>query len=267
MTTQNHVKHDTVTGLEKIQALITSVREKLGSLKADSGSMGDLDAVAQERAILREKLGLLEDAETVEHERIAEEEAAAKSEQRRALLLEIARKADISAQEYDTLTERATAVVAELVGVLTEREQVFNRKSIGLDTCEAYELLTQGERRHLIDVFDSSTITVYPGQFSNTWSRAVSDKSKHDSKLARRLIGLVTPKNNPKQDSPLSSAKTSLADFARNLAGSAPVDAVSPEPAQHTETSTSTAAPKKTSPTHYEVDLRSLGRATDLYAD
>jgi len=242
------------SNLKKIQQVAASVRNSLASLKPSSG-LDDLDAIAQERALLREKLDLLADAETAERERLEAEEAAAKAKQRRALLQSVAEKAETAATSYQELTDRAASLVGELVAVLAKREQVFNRKAVGLDSVG---ILNNEEHRELLAKLEGSTVGVYPGDFGNTWREAVAQTCADDTNLRRRLYELAIAPGDY-QDKPLSGARPLLAETARSLAAS--------EPAQTTNAPTVAAAPAKASGDRYEVDLRNPGRVTDLNAD
>lgn len=242
------------SNLKKIQQLAASVRDNLASLKPSSG-LDDLDAIAKERTLLREKLDLLADAETAEREKLEAEEAAAKAKQRRVLLQTVAEKTETAVASYQELTDRAASLVGELVETLAKREQVFNRKAVGLDSIG---ILNNEEHRALLAKLESSAVGVYPGDFGNTWREAVARTCPDNQQLRRQLYALaVTPGNY--QDKPLSGARPVLAESARTLAAN--------EPAEHTKAPTVAAAPAKASGDRYEVDLRNPGRVTDLNAD
>lgn len=128
-----------MTKLQEIQKLAASLRDKLTSLKA--GPASDLDAIAKERIVLREKLELLSEQETEERERLEAEGAAAKEKQRRAFLLSVAGKAEKAVVRHQKLTGRASELVTELVDVLVQRERVFVQEAVGLNTPVVFELL------------------------------------------------------------------------------------------------------------------------------
>ena len=240
--------------LEKIQKAIADVRARLESLKPSSG-LDDLDAIAEERSTLREKLDLLADAETAERERIEAEEAAERATQRRAFLHSVAEKAEAAATHYQELTDRADSLVTELVETLGKRERALNREAVGLQTPG---ILSNDEHGDLIAQLDSSAVGVYPGNFGNTWKKAVIQTCGDDAQLRRRLLDLVTSPGNH-QDKPLSGARPILAEGARTLAAS--------NPTRQSKTDTVTPIPVKASGHRYEVDLRGPGRVTDLNAD
>ena len=246
-----------MNNLQKIQNLAASVRDSLATLKPSSG-LDDLDTIAQERALLREKLDLLTDAETTEREHLEAEEAAAKAKQRQALLLDIAKQAEAAAANYQELTDRAASLVSELVAVLAEREQVFSRQAVGLNAPEIRELLSQGEQSELLSKLDSSTVGIYPGNFGNNWREAVALTCADNANLRRDLYELVKAPAQY-QDNPLAGARPLLAETARDLAAS--------EPAHHTNTPNVAATPAKPSGDRYQADLRAPGQVIDLNAE
>lgn len=246
-----------MNNLQKIQNLAASVRDSLATLKPSSG-LDDLDAIAKERSLLREKLDLLTDAESTERKKLEAEEAAAKAKQRQTLLLDIAKQTEAAATNYQELTDRATSMVSELVAVLAEREQVFSRQAVGLNAPEIRELLSQEEQSELLSKLDSSTVGVYPGNFGNNWREAVALTCADKANLRRDLYELVkTPAQY--QDSPLAGARPLLAETARSLAAS--------EPAQHTKAATVAATPAQPSGDRYQADLRAPGKVIDLNAE
>ncbi|TBW52220.1 hypothetical protein EZI54_16405 [Marinobacter halodurans] len=242
------------SNLKTIQNLAASVRDSLASLKPSSG-LDDLDTIAKERAVLREKLDLLADAESAERDRLEAEEAAAKEKQRRLLLESVAGKAEAAAGNYQQLTDRAASLVSELVTVLAEREQAFSRQAVGLTGPEASDLLTSDEQRELLDKLDRSTVGIYPGDFANTWAEAVAKACASDTRLRRKLSDLVKDAGQY-QDKPLSGARPVLIEAARKLAEHPPKIRTASPVRQET----------KPGGERYEVDLRSPGPVVDLNA-
>jgi len=233
-----------MSNLQKIQKLAASVRDSLAALKP-SGSLDDLDVIAKERAVLREKLDLLADAEASERERLESEDAAAKAKQRRALLLDVAKCAEATGKQYDNLTTNANALVAELVAVLAEREQVFTREAVGISH-DLYALLTKEEQSEILTKLDRSKSELYPGNFSNTWREAVNVACGSNSNLRSRLRDLVNEPNHPAQNAPLTGSRPLLVKAARHLAEVQPVTPA-PKPVEVA------AEPEGE---RYEVDLR-----------
>lgn len=110
--------------IDQIRTTVLEALKKLTPGKAD-----DLDTVAYERVALKEKLALLNEAETTECERLEAEEAKTRAKKRHALLLDVAKRADAAEGEYNSLTERATELTQALVKVLAEREQTFSQQT------------------------------------------------------------------------------------------------------------------------------------------
>lgn len=237
--------------LETIQKAAQDVRNRLESLKPSNG----LDAIAEERAMLREKLALLADAETSERERLEAEAAAERAKQRRAFLHSVAEKAEAAATHYQELTDRADSLVTELVETLAKRERALNREAVGL---QSPGILSNEEHGELIAQLNSSAVGVYPGDFGNTWKKAVIQTCGEDAQLRSRLLDLATTPGTY-QDNPLSGARRILSEGARTLAAS--------NPARQSKADTVTPIPVKTSGRHYEVDLRCPGPVIDLNAD
>ena len=230
--------------LQKIQKLVAKARDRLASLKPSS-ALDDLDKIAQERAILREKLELLTDAESAERDSLAAAEAAAKSKQRRALLLNVAEKTEGVEKQHQKLTNRAIELLVELVGVLSQREQVYNREAVGLNAPEILELVTSKENTELLAALGRSADTgVYSGQFSVTWREEVQ---RIDNRRIRdQLLGLLPPPE--PHHTPLTSPRPRLVDTARRMADA--------KPDNPSKTTTETKPTQKTG-YHQVVDLRS----------
>ena len=229
--------------LPEITKIRAAVMDGLNKLKPTS--IDDLDTVARERLELKEKLSLLDEAETIERERLEAEDAAAKAKQRRALLLDVAKCAEATGKQYDNLTTKANTLVAELVTVLVEREQVFTREAVGINH-DLYALLTKEEQSEVLAKLDRSKSDLYPGNFSNTWREAVNVACGSNSNLRSRLRDLVNEPNHPAQNTPLTGSRPLLAEAARHLAEVQPV-APTPKPVEVI------AEPEGE---RYEVDLR-----------
>lgn len=241
-----------MSNLQKIQQLAAGFRKSLASLTS-SGDSEDLDKIARERVFLREKLDLLAEAETAERERLEAEEAAIKAKRRRAFLQSVAKKAETAGNHYQALTNRSISLLRDLVVVLAEREQAFNRAAVGLDTPEAYDLSSE-ERSYLIDMLERSTLSIYKGQFAATWKAAL--QQIEDSHIRNRLSDLLPLPES--YHTPLSGVQDLLADTARTLAESEPPK----KPAPSSQASTTKRAGQR-----YVADLRSSGPVIDLDAE
>lgn len=205
------------SNLKKIQNLAASVRDSLASLKPSSG-LDDLDTIARERSVLREKLDLLADAESEERGRLEAEAAAAKAKQRVLLLKNVAAKAETASENYQQLTDQAVSLVGDLVATLAERERAFSRDELGLNESALFDLLSNDERLSLLESLERSVIGVYPGDFGNTWREAVFRNSAHKSVTRRTLLQLVTAPGQY-QDSSLSGVRPLVAEAVRQMVG------------------------------------------------
>jgi hypothetical protein len=209
-----------MNNLQKIQKIASSVRDNLANLKPSS-ALDDLDTIARERTLLREKLNLLADAESSERERLEAEDATAKAKLRHTLLLNVAKSAEVTGKQYDNLTTKANTLVAELIAVLAKRENVFTRKAVGINH-DLYALLTAEEQSEVLTKLDRSKSELYPGNFSNTWREAVNAACGGNNNLRIRLRNLVNEPNHPAQNTPLAGSRPLLVEAARYLAETQP---------------------------------------------
>ena len=211
--------------LKEIQTAITEVKKDLASLKLDS--LDDIDAITAQRIALKEKLAVLEDAETVEQDRLADEAAADRIEKRRELLMAMADRSDKLVAQYEKRTETVIALVDNLVDALAKRESVFCRESVGLNTSDAINLFSLEEKDALMSVLDRSTVGIYSGSFYHTWHEAVTQRCQDNAQLKQVLYDLV--KHTAGMRAPITNARPLFAETARKLADSAPMTASKPE--------------------------------------
>lgn len=201
------------TNLQKIKSMAASVRETLASLKPSS-AMDDLDNIARERAILREKLDLLTDAEADELQRLEDAEREAQAKKRRAKLLEFAKQMDSMTARHRKLTEKANGLMIELAGALIERERILDRDAVGLDDLD---VLTPEERSTLQEMYLRSHMVLSTAQLGNCWRYAVSANCEG---IERARFNNLIPGNGPSQGSQLPAVQPLLPDTAKAMANS-----------------------------------------------
>ncbi len=236
-----------------IQKMKTTVLNALGALKLTKAA--DLDSVARDRMVLREKLDLLAEAESAEVERIEAEKQAALVKHRAALLTDITTKADTAAKDHAAATKEANKLMHNLAGVLFHRSQIFSRESCGLAGDEMYDLLTTEERYRLFDALDRTAPSSRAGNFGTSWKDACSAACGDDQRLFNALLELV---NMPRSDfahEPLAGSNDSIILAVKSLQESKPIE-VKPQ-----------LVTKPTAPAavhNFEIDLRGPGNIRDL---
>ena len=239
--------------LSKIQQMAASVRTALANIKPKA-DLSDIDETAVEAAQMREKLRLLEDAEQSEQARLEQQANHEAAKARQAALNKVVESASEMTAKHQQLTEQAETMIGQLVGVLAERERVFDEREVGL-----YDpAISNEERQVLRDALHGGRFSIGPGQFFNSWCGAVYEAcTPTEVGLADRLRGLATPRNHPAQDDPLRGASERLVTTAH---GMALTDRVTPEPTPEPQ-------PEKLSHFKQTVDLRPDPNPQRIYID
>ena len=205
------------TNLTKIRGMIFSIKESLESLTVNADALDEIDSVAGQRVMLREKLAALEAAETVERERLVAEEIKQKGKKRRAALVELATKSEKLVAEHTELTEQAVNIIDDLVSVLIKREGVFTTENTGLNDPVFRELFTTEEYRDLTYEMNRSAIRIYRGDFAATLHGAI-DKRLDGENMARLRDSLRSLVHSPESHhEPIKGANTLLVKFAKSL--------------------------------------------------
>lgn len=239
--------------LTKIREMATSVKNTLASLTIKPDALDEIDSVAGQRVMLREKLATLEAAETVERERLVAEEKKQKGKKRRSALVELAETSEQLVAKHTELTERATKLISELVTVIIERERVFTKETTGLSDPIFSELFTGEETNNLTYEMQRSALSIYSGDFGKTYENEVNEQCSENNNLRMKLLELVTRANEFHQ--PLKPASPLLVKAAKALQFK-PV----PEPKT---TQTETMEAKKPG-THQVADMRNPGPVIEL---
>ncbi len=224
--------------LTKIREMVSGVKKSLASMTINPDALDEIDSVASQRVMLREKLVTLEAAETAERERIVAEEIKQKGKKRRAALVELAEQSEKLVAEHTELTEEAVNIINDLVSVLIKRESVFTREKTGLNKPVFRELFTNEEYKDLTYEMNRSAIQIYSGDFAATFHRAVDEQIEGENmaRLRNDLRSLV--KHPERHNAPIKGANTLLVKRAKSLQfqsipeseSSTPYEAVKPEP-------------------------------------
>ena len=227
--------------LQKIQKLAAGIRASLASLKT-SNNLDDLDRLARERAILREKLSMLSEAEQDERERLKAAEAESRRKARAEALHAVVVSADSAIAKHQQLTDKAHKLITDLVGVLVAREDALSRASFGLDD-SVRQHITPEDYSALLRTHEVVSMGITPREFTLSWRTAILDATGREDinpnftirALRERLAALVAPPPSMPPGAPLfglSSPGADLAQTARNLAKVEPDEAIEeyPEP-------------------------------------
>lgn len=240
--------------LTKIRSMIVSLKDNLATLRQQPGDIDNPEKSINERRDLEDKILFYEDQENIENARVVKEQAEAKSQQRKDMLLDIAVKSDEAKSKHVKLTRNATDLIDQLVSVLIEREQIFTSADTGLSNPDLYELLTRDERNYLSNELESSVQGIYPGPFSATFREAVNKQCADKSdKLKYGLFDLVKlPQDFHK---PITGATSKLSNAAKQMS-----QVVAPELVVET---VAIVKPKKTG-SHYVADMRNPGHVVEI---
>lgn len=241
--------------LTKIREMVSSIKKSLGSLTVNPDALDEIDSVASQRVMLREKLATLEAVETVVREQLVAEEIKQKGKNRRAALVELAAQSEKLVTEHAELTDQASSLINDLVSVLIKRECVFTQKSTGLDASVYRELFTAEEYKDLIYEMNRSTLGLYQGEFSAAFYKAINDQASDDSmkRIKEELRSLVaTPQSH---HVPFKGATTLLIKMAKSLQFKSAPEPEKAKPVEAVEPKTGN---------HYEVDLRQPGHVKQL---
>ncbi|PCJ87990.1 MAG: hypothetical protein COA54_04295 [Thiotrichaceae bacterium] len=244
------------TNLTKIREMMSSIKNKLGSLTVNPDALDEIDSVAGQRVMLREKLAALEAAETVERERLVAEEIKQKGKKRRAALVELAAKSEKLVAEHTELTEQAVNIINDLVSVLIKRENVFTTEKTGLNDPVFRELFTVEEYRDLTYEMNRSAIRIYRGDFAATLHDAI-DKRLDGKNMARLRDSLRSLVHSPESHhAPIKGANTLLVKFAKSLQFKPTPEPEKAKPVEPIE-------PKKTG-SHYVANMRDNSPVIEL---
>ncbi|MDG3086888.1 hypothetical protein P7F88_12625 [Vibrio hannami] len=235
--------------IKKVRESVTAALSKLTAKGAD-----DLDAVARERAVLREKLAMLDEAETAERDRLEAAESEAKAKERKVYLQAVAKSSRQAIEQHSKLTAEANALADKLANVLWQRGQVFNAENIGLTDNRVFDLLKderkslQAEIHRINSLHDELTVT--PGAVTRELSNTDGLISRLAEGYADRPISSRTCAFCGKEHKTYTddTAETCSQLCAENLANKRRRETMKPGD-------------------HYQADLRNASRVIDLNAD
>lgn len=244
-----------MSNLLKIKEMAASVNQSLADLNNNPSSLDDVKKISNERRSLQDQLAELELAEAAERDRLLTIESAKKLKRRKELLLGVAEKSQAAMKMHADLTEKATSIINELVSIIIERENVFNKSDCGLNNTDLNELITTHEHSSLIYDMQRSALGIYPGDFSATFEKAVIEKCAGNKNLKRALLDLVKPSS--QHHKPLSGANSILSEAAKSMAE---------ESSESVESEFVITRQVKHVGNHYQADLRQPGAVLDLNA-
>ncbi len=180
--------------LNTIRKMIQEVKTKLDRCNPKSFKQADVDAAAQERMLLKEKLNMLENAEQGEMDAIAAAEAEDRQARKVALLQSIAKESTKQQKVFNSLNDKLNKTLLELVNLLEERSQLFYPSSFGLNKLENKQLLSQSD----IDMLGNALKSLRYGNSSIEFEASFSQAFRHatnqlpnESTVRSGLISLV----------------------------------------------------------------------------
>lgn len=163
--------------LNTIRKMIQEVKTKLDRCNPKSFKQADVDAAAQERMLLKEKLNMLENAEQIEMDAIAVAEAEDRQARKVAFVQSIAKESTNQQKAFNSLNTKLNKTLLELVTLLEERSQLFYPSSFGLNKSENKQLLSQDEINTLGSAFKSlrrgNSGAAFEASFSKAFRHAI----------------------------------------------------------------------------------------------
>lgn len=199
------------TNLQKIRAMVATASAALAGLKPSS-TMDDLDKVAHERALLREKLSLLTSAEAEELERLEQIEREEHAKRRRADLMGMAKRLEGVTVQHNKLTDKANALISELAGVLVAREACITAEIIDFN---AVEILTPDEKSELTRLLLSTHRTITSQTIGSAWRYGVA---LNCDGIDRVRFGNLIPATTGAEGAPLEGFSPRLAEQIKAFA-------------------------------------------------
>lgn len=161
--------------LSTIRKMIQEVKTTLDQCTPKSFKQADVDAAAQERMLLKEKLNMLETAEQKEVDAIAMAEADELHARKVALLEGIAKESTKQQKAFNSLNAKLNKILLELVNLLEERSQLFYPSSFGLNKLENKQLLSQSD----IDMLGSALKSLRSGNSGTEFEASFSQAFRH----------------------------------------------------------------------------------------
>lgn len=198
-----------INTLQKIQAMVVSAKAGLAALKPSG--LDDLDVIAQQRAVLREKLHLLTEAEAAELNRLEAAEREAEAKHLRNALLDVAKRAEAVEAKHKQLSIRADELLDQLIRVLVERDRLLNHDALGVHTLPFDHQEALG--KHLL-LWDSTKLCI--PHLVNAWHWAVGKSCSQYERI--RFANLYQGHGATLDGAPLPEISASLAHAARALA-------------------------------------------------
>lgn len=167
--------------LKTIQSMIEATKEALNNCKPASLKESDIDKAAKSRALLKDKLALLESEEQKELQAIAEAEAIAKQHRRESLFRNIIENYQKDEDEYRAFNQKIEKKLEELFTLMREKDALFSIKSLGVKTAD----LDPEERKCLFDMVRGirPSEAKYAMNLGSVWQLALENTLESDSTL------------------------------------------------------------------------------------
>ncbi|HHC6706136.1 hypothetical protein [Vibrio parahaemolyticus] len=167
--------------LKTIQSMIEATKEALNNCKPASLKESDIDKAAKSRALLKDKLALLESEEQKELQEIAEAEAIDKQRRRESLFRSIIKNHQKDEEKYRSFNQEIEKKLEELFTLMREKDALFSVKSLGIKTAD----LDSEERRSLLDMVQAirPSEIKYAMNFGAVWQLALEKTLVRDSRL------------------------------------------------------------------------------------
>ncbi|MDF4628409.1 hypothetical protein [Vibrio parahaemolyticus] len=167
--------------LKKIQSMIEATKESLNNCKPVSLKESDIDKAAKSRALLKDKLALLESEEQKELQAIAEAEAIDKQRRRESLFRSIIKNHQKDEERYCSFNKEIQAKLEEVFTLMIEKDALFSAKSLGIKTAD----LDSDERKALFDQLQGMrpSAAKHEKDFGGVWSLAIEKTLPDDTRL------------------------------------------------------------------------------------
>ncbi|MDF4652382.1 hypothetical protein P3502_24320 [Vibrio parahaemolyticus] len=206
--------------LKTIQSMIEATKEALNNCKPVSLKESDIDKAAKSRALLKDKLALLESEEQKELQAIAEAEAIDKQRRRESLFRNIIKNHKKDEEKYISFNKEIEKKLEELFTLMREKDDLFSVKSLGIKTAD----LDSEERRSLFDrlqAYRPSEIK-YDMNFGAAWQLALVKTLVRDSRLYSAMKSF--PENYSHPESMKGMDVHSIPLWCENMMTSSPED-------------------------------------------
>ncbi len=167
--------------LKTIQTLLQKAGKELDELSPKSLKESDINAAAEQKVNLREKIAILKSEEQQELSLIAKKDAEDKEKRRKIFLNETKKTALSLSEQHSALNDEIEACIDALLLKLKERQEVFTTASFSNFTKNANELLSKEESKSLRSAINASDGENYRGhRFSSHLSDAFTlSANKH----------------------------------------------------------------------------------------